>query len=827
MSTPFQRAARDYLDAGWSALPLPARQKSPVPTGFTGSLGTYVTKEHLDEWLTPGAKVHAGKLAYAPGNIALRLPDGVIGVDVDAYGTKAGERTLALAEEAWGALPPTYVSTSRTDGLSGIRLFRTPKGLAWPGELPQGKGVELLRWDHRFAIVSPSIHDKTGEEYTWYRQEEVVNPRNGDGNPDEADIYLGMVKVAEGIPELADLTLLPKKWLSGLTGGVKWKDRPVDETLDARDLQEWLSARNDPDSPCPALRKTITDYARALRQASDDGGAHDSARNAAWAVLGDAFEGHGGVVKGLAELRAVFLRSVAGRRSDDGSARAEWARIVLRGAQKISAEGEPSPVDPCVSGPMLKPRKTGKRGLYEYPFDELGNASRLVNVMAGRARWVEAWDTWAIWSDTERVWSKDTDRQVERWSVRAINDIEQSQGEEDDPVKLKAIKAHVKASRNISKVRSSAELARGRRGIIVPAEHFDADPRLLPCGNGTLELLVDGVNFRESRQADYSTVKANTPYNPKARSRMWDSFLDRFVPHTEIRTWLQMLMGYSLLGTNPARLFIFIIGESSTGKTTFVEAMKAALGGLAGPMPTSVFRDNADDKPRPDLLGVMNKRLIVAEEVSSAVHLHADQIKRLTGGGEISARGMRSNTYIVRRPAFTPLLATNGAPTISGADVAVWRRLLAVPFDQVIPYGKDDLEFTARLIATSKAAILRWIVDGYRRYVENPNALYAVPRLALTTNSDLRDDMSDLDTWIAERCDRAENLRDIPSDLFNDYTSWCEMGGVAHRDRVSNTKFGRELTAKGFAKKQVRIEGVPTWHRIGIALKSRSLSGAA
>jgi hypothetical protein len=166
MATPYQLAARDYFEAGWSPLPLPARQKSPVPTGWTGSLGLYVTQVQLDKWLTGKAK--AGKLLFRPSNIAVRLPAHVIGVDVDAYGTKAGEATLAAAEEEWGSLPPTWVTTSREDGVSGIRLFRVPTDLAWPGQLPQGGGVELLRWDHRFAIVAPSIHDKTGKPYRWW-----------------------------------------------------------------------------------------------------------------------------------------------------------------------------------------------------------------------------------------------------------------------------------------------------------------------------------------------------------------------------------------------------------------------------------------------------------------------------------------------------------------------------------------------------------------------------------------------------------------------------------------------------------------------------------
>jgi hypothetical protein len=126
MASPYTAAARDYLEAGWSPIPLPYKEKDPPPNkpvSFTGADGAYVTEEQLRAWLKPKARCSAGNLSYPPGNIALRLPRNVIGVDVDAYGTKRGAETLEAAEEAWGPLPPTWVSGSREDGVSGIRLY--------------------------------------------------------------------------------------------------------------------------------------------------------------------------------------------------------------------------------------------------------------------------------------------------------------------------------------------------------------------------------------------------------------------------------------------------------------------------------------------------------------------------------------------------------------------------------------------------------------------------------------------------------------------------------------------------------------------------------
>ena len=137
---PYWQTAETYFDAGWSPIPLPFKEKSPVPDNVTGSTAPYVTAEQVARWVgrkTPGGRfrgrpeqARAGNLSFMPGNIALRLPTNVLGIDVDLYGGKAGAETLTDAEKRWGKLPPTWVTTSRTDE-SGIRLFRVPEGLKW------------------------------------------------------------------------------------------------------------------------------------------------------------------------------------------------------------------------------------------------------------------------------------------------------------------------------------------------------------------------------------------------------------------------------------------------------------------------------------------------------------------------------------------------------------------------------------------------------------------------------------------------------------------------------------------------------------------------
>lgn len=157
MTGPFAASALDLRAAGWrGVLPLPQAAKYPPPKGYTGIDGRDPSGADVWTWIE-------GR--EASGNVALRLPDGVVGLDVDAYDHRDGAATLTMAERRRGALPATWRVTSRTDGTSGVRLYRVPAGRRWVGTF--GPGTEVVQRVHRYVVAPPSIHPHTGEPYRW------------------------------------------------------------------------------------------------------------------------------------------------------------------------------------------------------------------------------------------------------------------------------------------------------------------------------------------------------------------------------------------------------------------------------------------------------------------------------------------------------------------------------------------------------------------------------------------------------------------------------------------------------------------------------------
>jgi putative DNA primase/helicase len=178
---PYADYAELYLELGFSPLPLPVGKKKSPPTGYTGYDGKDVTAEDVAIWIEQ----------MPDGNIALRLPRGTIGIDVDAY---KGPAQLAKWEKLvsdLGELPETSSCSSRDDGISGIRFYRVP--VDYVAE-DMGIAGEVIQHHHRYAVVPPSIHPDTKNEYTW------------------AD---GMMRGVDELPEL------PQAWLDALRKSAK------------------------------------------------------------------------------------------------------------------------------------------------------------------------------------------------------------------------------------------------------------------------------------------------------------------------------------------------------------------------------------------------------------------------------------------------------------------------------------------------------------------------------------------------------------------------------------------------------------------------------
>ncbi|USC17014.1 bifunctional DNA primase/polymerase [Rhodococcus sp. 11-3] len=290
-------AFEGYWNAGWrSILPLPPGRKYPPPddrTGYKAVVPSY-------------ADVYAWSESQPGANICLRLPEGVVGIDVDAYDGKTGEATLAHAEQLWGTLPPTVRSTARDDGVSGIRLYRVPPGTSLRTQITfpdRGLGgIEVIQYFHRYAVCWPSIHP-SGSQYVWLNHlgDVALGPPETDEN--------GVWSAAPFYPKLEELPDLPSAWVEGLGQAAAI----VDATADVQQVLSNLRGGKPSQAVNEALAAAIND----LRGAGA-GSRHDTTMGHVGHLLRLNERGEPGIETARVTLRYAYVSVVGVDRPDAG-----------------------------------------------------------------------------------------------------------------------------------------------------------------------------------------------------------------------------------------------------------------------------------------------------------------------------------------------------------------------------------------------------------------------------------------------------------------------------------------------------------------------------
>ena len=92
----------------------------------------------------------------------------------------------------------------------------------------------------------------------------------------------------------------------------------------------------------------------------------------------------------------------------------------------------------------------------------------------------------------------------------------------------------------------------------------------------------DGGRLRPGRREDLLVRRSPVHYEPDARSPAWERFLaETFVHEPELPAFVQRMIGYALTGETCEEVLFFLYGPTASGKSTFLEAVKAVLGDYA------------------------------------------------------------------------------------------------------------------------------------------------------------------------------------------------------------------------------------------------------
>jgi putative DNA primase/helicase len=417
---------------------------------------------------------------------------------------------------------------------------------------------------------------------------------------------------------------------------------------------------------------------------------------------------------------------------------------------------------------------------------ELGYAQRLAHVHKDELRYVPAWKQWLVW-DGKR-WAADETGQAERWAKSMARTMTDLLIHSDDGAFVKENVTTARKGETSSTVSGMLRLASTEDGIAVSHTSLDADPFLLNCPNGTLDLRTG--ELRPHDPADLITKMTRASYDATAPCPLFTRFFERVQPDPLMRAFLARLLGHALEGRVTEHVLPIFWGTGKNGKSTLSTVVVNALGDYADTADRELLTARSFDAHPTSVADLFGLRLAQVDEPDKGRHLAEGTVKQLTGGDRVKARRMRENFWSFS-PTHTFLMLTNYKPVITGTDEGIWRRVRLVPWDVVIPEAERDRELGDKL-EHEIDAVLAWLVAGYQDW--KLHGLGEPDAVAQATAS-YRGESDALGRFLADRCMAHGEVRS--SDLYEAWRKWCASEG---EEPGSNKAFTVDLERKGFDK---------------------------
>ncbi|MCR9272544.1 MULTISPECIES: phage/plasmid primase, P4 family [Mameliella] len=359
-----------------------------------------------------------------------------------------------------------------------------------------------------------------------------------------------------------------------------------------------------------------------------------------------------------------------------------------------------------------------------------------------------------------------------------------------DVERMKSAKSLLSAAR----VNRITDLVSSAPSIFRDLDDFDAPGPLLNLQNGVLDL--DSMELRAHNPALRFTKLANVSYDPDATCPTFDRFMDDIMPE-EMQSFLMRLFGYALLGKPNRQVFTIFHGAGSNGKSTLINIVQHIFGDYARSAEPNTFIRQRTERVRDDLARLKGARMVATSELATGEILDAALVKRLTGGDTITARALYKESFEFQ-PQFTLFMVSNALPVIDGGDAALARRLILVPFENVIHNRDDTLPERLREEASG---IFNRILAGLADYRENG---LGVPETVATAAARYAADSDLIMAFLEESCEINETASVGASDLYRAYRTWCGKGGysqlsqnIFRQEIIKRTSISPKRTNKG------------------------------
>jgi len=462
------------------------------------------------------------------------------------------------------------------------------------------------------------------------------------------------------------------------------------------------------------------------------------------------------------------------------------------------------------------PQERRKMFPVRFEMSDVGNAQLILAYFGSEIIYDTCEGHFMFWDGKKFVPERLSDRQfvhyiidVVNWETQRIQN-DPSLSDEEREERLKWLKKLFDNYR----IRQCRDIL--KQLVAVTPNKLDADHFLTNTQNGVLDLRTRELYPHHPSFLLTKIVSAN--YDPDADCPRFKEFLREISCDDD--SWvefIQRVFGYCLSGDVSEEKVFFFYGVGANGKTTLLRIIKGVLGSYAKTVSADIIKPHhRRGSTHPEIYGSVRKiRLAEITEWDEESPVASSLVKMLTTPNEISTREIGGRRYEFF-PTHKLFISTNHPPKVKDLSFGLFRRLVIVPFDYIIPVEKQNPRLVEEILNEERDGIFNWLVEGWKRYQEL--------RLNITCKRieeeivDFRSSTDVVYDWIRERCVLDPEAMTPFPELYEDFRQWFIEVYGDEEDVIGKSAFSKLLEAKKI--RTVRVGKTNKTFKKGIRLKN-------
>lgn len=350
--------------------------------------------------------------------------------------------------------------------------------------------------------------------------------------------------------------------------------------------------------------------------------------------------------------------------------------------------------------------------------------------------------------------------------------------------------------------------------VEIKQDKLDNGEFLLNTPTATYDLRF-GVDKKHEHSAEDYITKQTTIDPSNVGEDIWKAALNTFFcDDKDLIEYVQEVAGLSAIGKVHLEGLIIAYGGGRNGKSTFWNTISKILGTYSGNMSADTLTVGCKRNVKPEMAEIKGKRLVIAAELEEGMRFNTSNIKQLCSTDEIYAEKKYKEPFKFE-PTHTLVLYTNHLPKVGAIDEGTWRRLIVIPFNAKIEGSSDIKNYADYLYENSGGAILKWIMEGAKRVIDNGYHL-TQPSVVKDAIKKYKENNDWFSQFLDECCEVGDSFSEKSGDVYSAYRDYCMRVGDYIR---STTDFYTALESAGFKRKRTSTARVIS----GLKLKSEFL----